>query len=967
MADLTSANYVFLPWVRQGAASGIQTTDLSANQAGVVSVTVKLRVNNTDDVERQVRLYGPGDVTGIDPQQVIRTEPRHLATDFEPNYFPAIDFDRPDFPWLFTPAKADATGKLRPWLCLVVARKQEGVTLRIDRNLPLPVLEIKAPAQPELELPDLSESWAWAHVQVAGTRPDAASLKTALAGDPALTVSRLLCPRRLDPLTEYFACVVPAFDLGRRAGLGDPIRPDDEKELKPAWVSGAQPSLKVTLPVYFFWEFRTGTGGDFESLVGLLKAREIPAEVGKRLMDISHPGFAVRPEAEPNAEGTTLGLEGALRVVDSQPDEWPAEVRLPFQTALQEILNTPWEVATKERADNEINDPIVGPPIYGCWQAARHMVDITPAPSASLNWLDELNLDPRHRAVASLGTQVVQTQQEQLMASAWEQLGEIERINQMRRQAQLGRAVNAVYHVRHFTQFSDEMLLKVLAPAQSRVVIDARDNNNVMTRVLLSQRISQSTLPARAISAPLRRLTSPRGVISTRFLSVGAPPIAIVAKLNTATPIVLFQKKQAGLVTINQVSDNQSGAFAGPLKQTVLFERISKAIETTPPLGDFNIVPEGFVPKRSLLSFKPRLPDSPDAAMFRKVVKAHQDYMEQVFMPSKTIQGPTKNLFESDIKDKLLQSVNPEKTINARVQASLIIAGGAETSGDPLEPILDAPKFPQPMYEALRDLSQDFLLPGLEHVLPNTVALLETNPTFVESFLVGLNTEMSSELLWRNYPTDQRGTYFRQFWDTSAGNGELDVEPITKWGNQQLGQNTPRTSGKLVLLIRGELLRRYPNSVIYAVRAVKTNSRLDLSRKPEDERHPLFRGTLKPDVTFVGFNLTDAEALGKPPHDTNGWFFVIQQQPTEPRFGMDVADFEGTPQPQPLTTWNDLSWRHLVNTEEELKALSHASINTVLPDIDEVKWGKNSAHQAFITLQRPVRIAIHATQMIKDD
>ena len=118
MADLTSANYVFLPWVRQGAASGIQTPDsLSANQAGFVSVPVKLRVNDTDLPEQQVRLYGPGDVTGIDPLQVIRTEPRHLATDFEPNYFPAVEFDRPDFPWLFTPAKADAAGKLRPWLC----------------------------------------------------------------------------------------------------------------------------------------------------------------------------------------------------------------------------------------------------------------------------------------------------------------------------------------------------------------------------------------------------------------------------------------------------------------------------------------------------------------------------------------------------------------------------------------------------------------------------------------------------------------------------------------------------------------------------------------------------------------------------------------------------------------------------------------------------------------------------------
>ena len=124
--------------------------------------------------------------------------------------------------------EADAAGKLRPWLCLVVVRKQEGVTLRVDRTLPLPVLDIVAPAQPERELPDLSESWAWAHAQVtaaSGTKVREA----ALAGDPALTVSRLLCPRRLDPLTEYLACVVPAFELGWKAGLGWPIKPADEK------------------------------------------------------------------------------------------------------------------------------------------------------------------------------------------------------------------------------------------------------------------------------------------------------------------------------------------------------------------------------------------------------------------------------------------------------------------------------------------------------------------------------------------------------------------------------------------------------------------------------------------------------------------------------------------------------------------------------------------------------------------
>ena len=41
--------------------------------------------------------------------------------------------------------------------------------------------------------------------------------------------------------------------------------------------------------------------------------------------------------------------------------------------------------------------------------------------------------------------------------------------------------------------------------------------------------------------------------------------------------------------------------------------------------------------------------------------------------------------------------------------------------------------------------------------------------------MVGLNHEFARELLWREYPTDQRGSYFRQFWDVR---GVFDVEGL---------------------------------------------------------------------------------------------------------------------------------------------------------------------------------------------
>ena len=55
---------------------------------------------------RSVELLGPGDIAGVDPRVIIRTEPRALTVNFEPNYLCGIEFDSPDFPWLFTTHRA---------------------------------------------------------------------------------------------------------------------------------------------------------------------------------------------------------------------------------------------------------------------------------------------------------------------------------------------------------------------------------------------------------------------------------------------------------------------------------------------------------------------------------------------------------------------------------------------------------------------------------------------------------------------------------------------------------------------------------------------------------------------------------------------------------------------------------------------------------------------------------------------
>ena len=87
------------------------------------------------------------------------------------------------------------------------------------------------------------------------------------------------------------------------------------------------------------------------------------------------------------------------------------------------------------------------------------------------------------------------------------------------------------------------------------------------------------------------------------------------------------------------------------------------------------------------------------------------------------------------------------------------------------------------MSERLMELAPEFLLFGLEHVPPNSVTLVQPNSRFVEAFMIGLNHEMGRELLWREYPTDRRGSYFRFFWNRRGSAQQDFMQPIHTWNS----------------------------------------------------------------------------------------------------------------------------------------------------------------------------------------
>jgi len=212
---------------------------------------------------------------------------------------------------------------------------------------------------------------------------------------------------------------------------------------------------------------------------------------------------------------------------------------------------------------------------------------------------------------------------------------------------------------------------------------------------------------------------------------------------------------------------------------------------------------------------------------------------------------------------------------------------------------------------------------------------------------------MNRELLWRGFPTDQRGTPLRRFWDWADGGA--DIPPIHGWAaSSALGANgRAGAGGQITLLLRGRLLRRYPNAVLLAWRA--KGNQLIKPASAADIRTPVFGGALGRDIVFAGFDLTDTELL-----QGDGWFFVLAEQPSEPRFGFDEPDVR-VPSPA-LTAWSGADWRHTGTAPGAwLRITGNALAGT---QFGGVRFVDHAAHLAMLSLQSPMRIALHARSLL---
>jgi hypothetical protein len=1126
----------FLPWVQSALLNGIpaqtaQSTSLRPTLDLKATLAVDASTQNTLTVAATTaEIYGPGDVLGLNQRAILTTVPQPGAVGFSPLQLAAIDFKEEDLPWRYSMLTAPAVAATAttvalaaaplPWCLLLVLEASEYDPQPLAGQ-PLPSIKVKDSATtPNLAYPSRNEQQQklWAHVQINASlgsngvagNPNAVPpipdrppnlptadeikdfLNVTLPRNPDFAYSRVLCPRRLRQNTAYHAFLVPAIEAGRLAGLG---REFDATHVRESSIPENTTEERI-FPVYFQWQFTTGTEEDFESLVTELH----PANASTSTA--TAPSLSVRTTA------STYALPMPALLVDAAAAPPPATLAAQ-ELAVAQYLHT--ELTPGRVVGGR---PVVTPPLYG----HAYMVSTglnAPVTAVDNSWKHTLNLDPRYRALAALGAQVVQDNQEEYVRRAWEQVQDILLANEKLRGAQYGLRTTAGLRDQHLPLTSvvtttttsptgatgsrtsslaarpaaEETSLDGAATptpgpgdgattTSTRIAAGMADYGLHLTALALSRvRVSNATIAAVAqanLQAPplpndkitvreaLRRSSTPLAAFSPTFRRIMKPfgnyqvgeagrplrptqPEAVVGPNGLRQPGTSLRQRDtllsglvAGTLTaaperaeqirVSQFKDELVDKFlkAGirsdgqpglvlPAPPTVITdanarERFGRAytafltqkvVALTPTTSQVTIV--GFKKPqyvRPLLPLDPLKEDvvtgtAPGPLYQAKIKQVSPTVVPPVPLPPGDFAATDFNATDfyvgdfDELDSAPLSVSRPEPTLAltpTSTTSTRVVTPAAPAPTDAGLPIIKQakvfPVFKDAMGEALRLRHPELFVPGLGDFPAGGLAVLEVNQAFIEAYMVGLNHALGSELLWRGFPVDLRGTFFQQFWNVSehvnmqpptpptnqtpeqvaaaaalAERALLDIQPLDQWISNPLGTNlvAPAPSTLLRLAIRSELLRRYSNLVL----ALQLKS--ETTTDPARMLYPRQRLPVGQDLVVVRFDLPADKA-------TTDYYLVLMERPGQPKFGLDelapAADTGKTPVPNPLS-WNNFSWEYLGTREGEHITISPTGRPHATAEPDSVAYLTDSATVAYALFQAPILATIDLAQVLR--
>jgi len=311
---------------------------------------------------------------------------------------------------------------------------------------------------------------------------------------------------------------------------------------------------------------------------------------------------------------------------------------------------------------------------------------------------------------------------------------------------------------------------------------------------------------------------------------------------------------------------------------------------------------------------------------------------------------------------------------------------------------LRSPVVPIPLADRLVEFAASTLLRINDALPPNSLAVVEQNPAFIEAFLVGANHEMNNELRWREFPTDMRATIFARFWNRGRASDDAsgdDIPPIRSWSGK-LGKNlVARGDGgtNFVVLLRSDFIRKF--GAVEVVLTKLKDGKTVWSPQDVDSFPASFSGVIGGDTAYYGYDISREPILAA----RNRYFFAIYEPAGAFRFGLDIANASvrrarfpfataalpfslaavgrtpghspvpphlkpGRPATGGADKWDDLSWADMTLTDA-----GYIDFERSQPAVSEPPplWSaaRTSATVARSFLQKPVAAVISAARVLQ--
>ncbi len=875
----------------------------------------KLGLRLTDTVTGQFAtgdapftLMAAADIGGIKPAAIRHLAPAPFARDAETTKLVHLDLHDPDLPWRYTPLPR-VGDVVKPWLALLVGTTEE---LRVEGG------SVTLVTESVLQAHDLSQSHLWAHTQEAGGSP----------------IARIVSPRGTEPgvagllpQREYVAALVPTFN-----DAGEPM-----------WTAaGVQPPGQP-LPAFHSWRFWTAEAGDFETLATALSvppARDVGKATLRYRRHIPEDGVAI---------DAALEVRGAITSLQQ------------VETPQQDVINAVWK--DLDTLNDEIEGTI-GLPHYGRpWLAEPDAVEV--------GWPRDLLDDPRFRGSAGLGVWMGVEAQEALMDAAVAQAGALREAGQRIGHLALGLLAGGRLWDRRMPT-DPHQRLAVLGPMTAR--LPAAGGGTVLEGVTAA---SSPLVPGQFSSAAQRLLRdrtattrhlaggavdrtgaliwanqrekpagrAPEGVphVDAVAAQLGLPSIEKLFELddgwveevmaqvvelldNYATkyhesvaagvdPVQLSQELAGSLLSeLGNLLDARMGERGLPCGGSTMMEWIGSEFG----LGMLALLRQVVAQDGPRLQLEDLVRAAIRHCMARRQCEqlgergrrgfSCNDLVDHAPGPDPRTQRPIDLIGLSGVVSQAVDPRGPRPPAKVRL-CSRLVGVDCATLVPPEYPIgLDFPA-----WGLLKQYDREWLLPGADSLAKDSVTALQTNPAFIDAFMVGINTQFMSEMRWRDLAVARTCTPLRMFWgqvDYVEHSRKADIEPLAEWAkapaepvgalsHQTIQPHDPAgnpSGSRLVITFRSDLFRRYPATLVYLVKddpdpgvrelRLKAVPELDMPADTPDadvwrrtRKHfgPVFAGTLTPELTFFTFDVA--------PSDLEDYWLVLDEPPAELRFG----------------------------------------------------------------------------------